>query len=424
MPAPDDLEQRALAAVDVEWTLDRLRRLIACPSVTGSAAESQAQALMAQWLEELGMEVDRWSIDLDEARSRPDFPGTEADRDEAWGVVGYLGPASGPTLVLSGHIDVVPPGDRALWSGDPFEPRATPTTVYGRGACDMKAGLVAAVSAVRALSRARIPLTGRVALHSVCSEEDGGLGAWSTMRRGHRGDLAVIPEPTGGAVLTAAAGALTFRLEVPGWSAHGAARDSGISAFEKFWPIHLALRALETERNVDPDPRLVGLALPHALSIGTVHAGDWASTVPDLLVAEGRFGIRIGEDVASARSAFERRIAEVCRSDRWLAEHPVRVSWPGGQFSSGQLPVGHGLLGSVRDAAEAVTGRRPAELAAPYGSDLRHYAAAGIPTVHFGPGDVSHAHAPDERVRIADLLDSARTMALLAVRTCAASESG
>lgn len=411
-------ECRVLDAIDHRWALDRLVELIAIPSITGSAAESEAQHRLAELFRAIGLDTDLWPIVLPEAMAHPDFPGLEAPREEAWGLVGTTGGDDGPSLILNGHIDVVPPGDLGLWDSAPFRPRVVGDLVHGRGACDMKAGLVAALTAAKALHDSGVRLAGTLALHSVVGEEDGGLGAWATLRRGHLGDAAVIPEPTGGAVLTANAGALTFRIEVTGNAAHGATRDSGVSAFEAFWPIHLGLRELETERNQEADGRFGDHRLPYALSIGTVRAGDWASTVPDRLVAEGRYGVLIGEETAAARKLFADRVAAACAGDPWLAAHPAVISWHGGQFGSGAMPDGHPLLGWTQRAVADVSGATPPEQAGPYGSDLRLYTAQGIPTVHYGPGDVRLAHTPNERVPTSEMLTTARALALLAVRTC------
>ncbi|WP_448625574.1 ArgE/DapE family deacylase [Geodermatophilus sp. URMC 64] len=410
-------EQRTLDAVDEDWLVDRLRRLVAVPSVGGTAAESEAQHLVGDWLEELGCDVDRWPIDLAAAATEPDAPGQEVVRTEAWGVVGTTQADGVPALVLAGHTDVVPAGDRALWPGDPFDPRVDGAAVHGRGSCDMKAGVVASLGALAAVRAAGLRLARPVAVHSVIGEEDGGLGAWATLRRGHKGETCVIPEPTAGALVTANAGALTFRLEVTGRAAHAAYRDEGVSAVELFAELHAELRALEAERQVGADPRFGGARFPYGLSIGKVSSGDWASSVPDRLVAEGRYGVVVGEPVEAARRTFEQRVAAFCAAHPWLAGHPVRVTWTGGSFASGQLPAGHPLADDVRRAVRDAGGGDPEERAVAAGSDLRQYAAAGIPTLHYGPGDLRLAHGPDEKVPVADLVTAARALALLAVRT-------
>ena len=421
MPPLTDAEARVLGAVDETWTVELLRRTIAVPSIGGTDAEIEIQHLVADELGALGCDVDRWEIDLAAAASAADAPGQEVDRAEAWGVVGTVAGAEDgqPALILSGHSDVVPAGDRGPWPTDPFDPRIADGAVHGRGACDMKGGLVAALAAVRALRDAGARLDRPLAVHSVVGEEDGGLGAWATLARGHRGDACVIPEPTHGAVVTAAAGALTFRLEVTGAAAHAAMRDRGVSAIELFERVHRGLRDLEAHRQDGADPRFAGERYPFGLSIGKVVAGDWASSVPDRLVAEGRYGVRLGEPADAARAAFAECLDALCAGHPWLAEHPVRLTWTGGAFASGELPPGHPLLPAVRAAVADAGGPAAApERAVPAGTDLRLYAAAGIPTLHSGPGDLHLAHGPGEQVPIAEVLTAARAFALLAVRSC------
>ena len=426
------VEARVLRAVDDAARdgalVTDLIDLVAIPSVTGTAAELDAQRWVADRLGPLGADVDLWRMDLADLAARDGFPGTEAPRDEAWGLVGTVRPDDGsrdaPSLVLQGHVDVVPAGDLATWEGaDPYRPVVVLTpdgeAVMGRGTCDMKAGVVAALHALSAVRAAGVRLRGTVAFHSVVGEEDGGLGAFGTLARGHVGDACVIPEPTGRRVVTANAGALTFRLDVPGRAAHGSSRYEGVSAVEAFARVHAALLELERERCADPDPLMAGYEIPYPLSIGIVRAGDWASTVPDALVAEGRYGVRLDESVDDARAAFEARVAAVCADDPWLRDHPVTVSWSGGQFASGRLPAGHGLLASAQSAwATATGGPEPAPRGGPYGSDLRLYAAAGVPTLHLGPGDVRQAHTAREYVPVEEMHATARALALMVLRHC------
>ncbi|POX48288.1 ArgE/DapE family deacylase [Streptomyces sp. Ru72] len=413
-----DVEAAALAAVDEAAVAEMLLELLAVPSVTGSAAESEVQHLLARHLDRLDLDVDLWSMDLPRLRAHPDFPGTEAPREEAWGLVGTTGDGGdGPTLVLQGHVDVVPPGDRAKWAGDPFVPRIVGDVVHARGACDMKAGIAAVLAVLAAVRASGVKLRGRLAAHFVVSEEDGGLGAFGTLQRGHSGDACIIAEPTSGTLMTANAGALTFRIAVHGKATHGSTRYEGVSALDAYLPIHRALGRLEAARNIGPHPLMAGYPVPYPLSVGTVRAGDWASSVPDLLVAEGRLGVRLGEDPAEARMELETCVAEACARDPWLRTHPVEVTWPGGQFASGQLPDGHPLAALVGHAHADVTGGpRPPEQGAPYGSDLRLYSAAGVPTVQYGPGEVRWAHGPHEQVHLAEVITATRTLVLAALR--------
>ncbi|MFH8680882.1 ArgE/DapE family deacylase [Streptomyces lydicus] len=420
MTAVLSAEERAcLEAIDETAIAGLLRELIAIPSVTGSAAESEMQHRLAGQLDRLGLDVDLWPVDLPAVRAHPDFPGAEAPRDEAWGLAATTpGGGDGPTMILQGHVDVVPPGDLRQWDGDPFVPRAVGDVVHGRGACDMKAGLVANLAALAAIRAGGARLRGRVEAHFVVGEEDGGLGAFATLQRGHTGDACIITEPTNGTLVTANAGALTFRIEIPGQATHASTRDAGVSAIDAYVPIHQALARLEVRRNTATDPLMAEYATPYALSIGTLRAGDWASSVPDRLVAEGRLGIALGEDPAEAVADFETCLAQACAQDPWLRDHPAVVTWPGGRFASGRLPAGHPLGTLVRDAhADAVGGPQVRERGAPYGSDLRLYAAADIPTLQFGPGDVRLAHSTQEQVRVPEIAAVARTLTLTVLRT-------
>lgn len=419
--ALSEFEAAVLKHLDEDALVDTLAQLVRVPSVAGSDAEVEVQDLCADMLREEGQDVDRWEIDLDELQADPWFPGTEAERDRGIGVVATSGGDGDPALILQGHLDVVPPGDPATWQGaDPFSAEIRGGALHGRGACDMKAGVAANLAVVRTLRAAGVRPARPVAVHCVIGEEDGGLGAFAALRRGHRGDAAVITEPTGGRVVTATAGALTFRVEVSGRSAHGSMRLEGVSAFDAFLPIHRALVDLEAERNVDPDPLFGDRELPYALSVGMIQAGDWASNVPDKLTAEGRLGVRLDEDPRQARLALEDAVARASAENPWLKENRPIVTWPGGQFASGRIDPDHPLVGEVRAAVVDATGWRPPPLAGEvYGSDLRLYVGiGGIPTLHYGPGDIRHAHGPSEHIDLEELVQVTRSLTVLALRRC------
>ncbi|MDN5796511.1 MAG: M20/M25/M40 family metallo-hydrolase [Intrasporangium sp.] len=410
-------QRRVLDSLDEPAMVDRLRRLVRVPSVTGTDAESELQNTMAGDLAGLGFEVDLWRLDLEALEADPDHPGTEVDRSEGYGLVG-LAPGEGePGFVLQGHVDVVPVGDPAAWAGgDPFGGAVTGDVVHGRGACDMKAGVAVNFAVAQALATSGVRFEKRFALHQVVSEEDGGLGAFATMKRGHRGEAAVITEPTSGRIVVANAGALTFEIRVPGRAAHGSTRLEGVSAFEAFWPVHAALRALEQRINAAPGPLFDGNPLPYGISVGTIRAGDWASSVPDLLVAQGRLGVPLDGDPVVARAQLEEAVAQACAPAPWVRAHPATVARPGGPLAPGHREAGHPLVGQTADAVELTQGRRPRLGAAPYGSDLRLYVGVGgIPTLHYGPGDVRLAHAPREQVSVSEMFVVARALAVLAV---------
>ena len=409
----------ALSTVDATTVVTLLQELVAVPTVTGTAAESEGQHLVEARLRTAGFETDLWQVDLPSLMSHQDFPGMEAPRDEAWGLVGTWGGGDGPRLVLNGHLDVVPTGDLSAWTVDPWAGTVRDGRVLGRGACDMKAGLACQIVAIQALRAAGVRLRGSVALQSVVGEEDGGLGTFATLQRGHTGDLAVICEPTSSALVTASAGALTFRLTVPGRAVHASTRTAGVDAVEKYLLVHAALRRLEAERNAVVPPLLADYDLPYPLSVGTVRAGDWPSSVPDLLVAEGRLGVALGEPVEQARAALEQCLATVCQDDPWLRAHPVQVDWFGGQFASASVDPGSPVAQAVALAHTRLHGSAPRVHGVPYGSDQRLLTGlGGLPTVHYGPGTIRDAHCPDESVAVSELVDVTRTLVLLVAGVC------
>ena len=416
-------EERVLEHLDADALVQGLVDLVRVPSITGSDAESDLQYRQAADLERAGFEVDAWKFDLPALAADPEFPGTEAPRTEGYGVVGVLGGEGVPALVLQGHVDVVPTGDPEKWTtADPFAGRIIGRTLHGRGACDMKAGVAVNAAVAATLARSQVVLERPFAVHSVISEEDGGLGAFGTLRRGHGGEVAVLTEPTSGRIVVANAGALTFRILVPGRAAHGSTRLEGVNAFEAFLPVYRALQDLERARNSERDPLFAGVPLPYPISVGRIAAGDWASSVPDLLTAEGRLGVRLGEDPGEARRQLEHAVAAASARDPWLADHPARVLWYGGQFASGRIHDAHPLIDEVASSVADTRGSGvpPVRGAAPYGSDLRLYAAGGIPALHYGPGDVRFAHAPREQVDLDEVLEVAAALVVLAVRRCGA----
>lgn len=420
MDALSDTERRVADAVDVDGLVRSTQALVRIPSWGGR--ETPAQDFVARLMADGGLDVDRWDIDL-EAMSRHPAYSVELEREHAVGVVGTLpGAGGGRSLILNGHVDVVPPGDDALWTHPPFGALAQGGRIWGRGSLDMKGSLVAAAYALRAVRASGTPLRGTVHLMSVIGEEDGGVGTLATLLRGYTADAAIVMEPTSLAVAPAQAGALNFRLTVPGQSAHGALREEGVSALENLFPLYRAIQALEHERNrrLGSDPLFAGYRLPFPICIGTVHGGDWASSVPDHVTVEGRFGVAPGEELEDARRELESAVAAASAAHPWLRNHPPVLTWWGGRYFPARTPEEHPLVETLRGAAAPFLGKPPSLEGMPYGADmglLTH--VAGVPTVLFGVGDIRGAHRPDESVSIEGLATLARALAVTVLRFCA-----
>ncbi len=416
----DQTESLVLDAIDMDALLAYLCDLVAVRSLGGTPGESEAQEHVAAQLARCGLEVDRWEIDLAQTYAHPQCS-WEVERSRALGVVGTLpGAGGGPSLIFNGHVDVVPAGDEANWSFPPWRGTVAGGRVYGRGALDMKGGLCCGIFAARAIRDAGVTLRGDLKIQSVIGEEDGGLGTLASILRGHVADAAIVVEPTELRVTPAQAGAHNFRLTVYGLSAHGCVREEGVSAIEKYYQLQQAILDLEHERNTrDAGPLFARYALPNAICIGTVRAGDWASSVAESLVAEGRYGIAVGEDPMAARRQLEAAVARAVAADPWLRAHPPRLEWWGGTFDPAATPTGHPIVSGVAGAFADATGASAVLEGMTYGADMRLLVNAGsVPTVLFGPGDVRRAHRPDEYVDVADLRAVTRTLALAALRFC------
>ena len=415
MTGPTDVERAVLDAIDLDRVVALTSRLVEVPSV--SAEESDGQRLVAELLADAGAAVEVLDHDVSALSDHPAFS-AEFDRDELLGVVGTVGGDDGPTLLVDGHVDVVPPGLPGDWTTPAFTPTVRDGALYGRGACDMKGGLAAAIHALEAVRAAGVELAGRVHVASVAGEEDGGSGTLALLEHGLRADACVIPEPTGLAVVPAVAGALSWRITVRGLSAHGALREEGVSAIEKLPHVLAAVQGLERRRNDrHADEVFAWLDRPFAICGGRMEAGDWPSSEADWLTWEGRYGVAPGEDLDAARAEFEAAVASVAQADPWLADHPPTVTWWGGQFLPARTATDDPVVTATTGAFETATGDRPLLRGMPYGCDMGLTVGVGsIPTVVFGPGDIRAAHRPDEHVPLDDLLVATRTLALTVLR--------
>ena len=308
-------------------------------------------------------------------------------------------------MVLTGHTDVVPVGDRAKWSRDPAG-ELDGDALYGRGSADMKGGIVAAVEAFTRVANGDRDFAGELRFIAVPGEEDGGTGTLAAIRRGWTGDYVIVPEPTSGPdgpqVVVAHGGALTYTIEVDGRSAHAATRLLGESALDHFLTVYSAVERLERELNeAERNPAMTATGLPYPTTVGVVHGGVWASNVMEQITAELRVGVTIDESIQEAEARFEATLREAIAGDPWLDAHPPRIERTGAAFGSSSIDPDHPLVVALRDAAESETGSRPGTIGVPYGCDMALWRReAGAACAVYGPGDIVHAHAVDERVSL------------------------
>ncbi len=400
---------------DLEAFLDRLLRFD-----TTDGNEAEAQAWFAEELDRMGLEVYEWEADPEGLADHPSFPDdpAEIDADGRPSVGGVLELGSGGrTLVLNGHVDVVP-ADRESWSSDPFDPVWEGDRLTARGAVDMKGGLAACVFAALALAD-REGLTGRVVVESVVGEEEGGIGAAAAALSNpypFERDAAIVAEPTKLEPVVATEGSLMKRLRLRGRSAHAATRWHGESVLPHFERIRRAFSDLETERGERVShPLYREFPIPWPVNCGTVRAGSWASSVPAALEAEFRIGVAPGESASEVEAEFEGRLAEVVAESEWLTEHPPSFERFSIQFEPAETDPEERVVRAVSDAL-AASGRPGEPRGATYGADSRHYVEAGIPTVLFGPGNIDQAHFPDETMSVSELVEATDLLADAAAR--------
>ena len=422
----DGLAEAIRGAVQAgrEDAVSLLQELVCVPSVTGE--EGAVGAVVGRAFSERGLDVDTWEATREETEPYREHVGEQSSYENRPNIAGTRrGAGNGRSILLNAHTDTVDPGDPTAWKGDPLSGNLEGDLLYGRGSCDMKGGLVTHLVALDALSDLGLGLRGDVTVAATVGEENGGLGALSTVLRGYRADAALITEPTRLALVPAQGGSLVFRLKILGRSAHAAVRDEGVSALEKFVPIFENLREMEQERNgVLSHPLYNGIPNKVPINIGVVRAGNWASTVPESLVAEVRVGLIPGEEVDPFKELVTDRIAAVAERDPWLREHPPELKWFGGQFAPAEVEVDAPICEALKKAHELVTGEEPPVEGVPYGADMRLFIRFGdMPCVMYGAGDARVAHAPDEHISVTELLTAASTIACLLADWCGVDEN-
>jgi len=404
------------AYIDRKRLHERLVDFIRIPSVT--AQEDAAITRLAEWLAEAGAEVDHWHDGIGTLQMDPEYPGHEVERAWVPVVAGVVrGKRPGPTVLLTGHVDVVPPGDYEQWTRDPYSGYTHGDELYGRGASDMKSGVIAALEAFEAFARGPRDFPGRVVFIGVPAEEDSGLGTLAAIRRGYGGDAAIVPEPTADrdspSIIVAHTGAVSLLIEVKGLAAHASKRLSGESALDHYMTVHRALKRDEEQVNETEDhPLMRALTLPYATNVGLIRGGEWSSTVMDRLHIEVRVGVPLGQTVRQAEERVRQAIAEEAADNPWLADNPPTVTRIAAGFGAAETDTDDPLVTTLAGVAEREFGDAPDIKAAPYGCDMAAWVSlAGVPTVLYGPGDIEWAHAADEHVSIRTTYGVARVLA-------------
>jgi acetylornithine deacetylase len=316
-----DAEVLDAVAAESGWMQELLVALVEAPTVLG--AEEPGQAVMEAAWRDCGLEPRSVPLDAEALRC------AEGASPFSWDVAGKRNVVAdwGPTrrgerggderssrgrcrsLILNGHVDVVPPAAEELWTHPPYTAVRDGDWLYGRGACDMKAGLAAMTGAVRALARAGATPAAPVQLQSVVEEECTGHGALQCLLDGARADACVITEPHPDHLTVAQVGVLWFHVEVTGRPEHAARATHGFNAIEAAYEAIGALRALEARLNESPPPPFDAFEHPINLNPGVIAGGDWPSTVPATCTLSCRIGLYPGQEPAAMQRLVEEALA-------------------------------------------------------------------------------------------------------------------
>jgi len=448
------MEEKILAKVEEKENeiIELLKNVIQIPSLTGE--EGEAQEFLAKYLKNLGMQVSVWEPDIKEIFTR--FPEV-AQYPSHWkhdlilpydrlasyedlistgkieilnyknrpNVVGTLkGRGGGKSLLLNGHIDTVTVEPKSDWTHDPFGAEVVDGKIYGRGACDMKGGLIASLSAIQCLIEAGVPLKGDVIFSSAVNEEHSGNGTLSMICKGITADAAIVHEPSENQIFVATPGDVYWELTIEGIPRSPGARWEGkemvgVSAIEKLPPVIQGLLKVEEDYNkLKPDP-VYGAKNAFSCVIGQVSGGTYATATANQCVVIGcmYFGHGLGS-VNEIMDQIKDCIVKGTQSDAWFKNHPVKVAFLHHRNSC-KIDKDQLIVKTVYDSTKAAINKYPSIVGSPYCADMDHLVNLGkIPTVIYGPGSIAHAHKADELVPVDEYISSVKALALSIYEWC------
>ncbi|MFN7249819.1 MAG: peptidase [Anaerobacillus sp.] len=402
-----------------------LQQIVKLPSTQGN--ELAVQELIALKLKQIGLEVDQWELDGHELKKQPYFFSNRETFTGSPNVVGILkGSGGGNSIVLNGHVDVVPAGDLSQWEQPPYQGLIEDGKMYGRGTTDMKGGNLALYLVVEAIKQLNIQLMGDVILHSVVEEESGGAGTLAAIMKGYSASAAIIPEPTDMRIFPKQQGSKWFRILVKGRSAHGGTRYHGVSAIEKSAIVVKHIEELETIRNERlTDPLYNNIPIPVPINIGRIEGGDWPSSVAYIVKLEGRIGIFPNEKIEEAQAELDDWLKKLADIDPWFKDHPVTLEWYGAQWLPGAIDETHPLMAILQTNYKTVVGTDPIIEASPWGTDGGLLTQVGeTPSIVFGPGTSSMAHFPNEYIELDEIFKAAEIIALTVIDWCQLAKPG
>ncbi|MDF0597387.1 ArgE/DapE family deacylase [Psychromarinibacter halotolerans] len=421
-PIPEDLGARLDARLDElhQEQTDWLARLVRFDSVRGNVGP--CQDWLAGEFAARGWDVDAFTIaDVDIDGKPGASPVVDTDYDDAKIVVAThdVPDGTGRSLILQGHVDVVPPGAPELWDHPPFEPVIKDGWMHGRGADDMKVGVAEMVFALDALRDLGYVPDARVHVQTVCEEECTGNGALSTLERGYRADACLIPESMNGRMIRAELGSVWVRVRLFGKPGHvlGPVSDSASATLAAYDYVN-DLRALTAEINAEATdhPWFGHIENPVKFSLGKIRGGDWLGSVPSWAEIECRISVLPGTTLPEMRERVSARIMQTARRLESTVD-PV-ISWIGFQADGHVLKPGSAAEATLAQAHQAVHGADMETFSQTATCDARIYDLYyGIPALVYG-GQGEGAHSPLERTNLASMRETTKVIALFIAEWC------
>lgn len=397
-----------------------LSELVAHPSLLGD--EAGAQTVMRREFQRNGLRVHEFAIDEDKIRHHPGYSPSILPYEGRHNVVGVhqpAGPVRGKSLILNGHIDVVPVGTARMWTTPPFEPRIEGDKLYGRGAADMKAGIVAYTLAFRALQRLGYEPAAPVYLQSVVEEECTGNGALACLVEGYTADAAIIPEP-GEGVMSAQMGVMWMTIDVYGVPVHAAVAHTGMAAIAFANHLVEALRELERDWN-RPAMRhacYAGHEHPINFNLGRIEGGEWTSSVPTHCRVDMRLGFYPGRTPAEVRAQVEAHLLAAYQAHPQHASLRYEVSYQGFQAQGLVVDTQQPVIQQLLQCHHDIAGADAPMFASTATTDVRFFHLYGnIPSTCYGPHGAD-IHGIDEWVSISSLQRVTAVLALFIARWC------
>jgi acetylornithine deacetylase len=399
-------------------TLDRLRHavdagferqtafyadLIRFPSIRGE--EAPLQDWMARQLTERGYSVDRYTMDQVQMENLPGYsPVMDTDYTRSVQVVATKRAANptGRSLILQGHVDVVPTGPLDLWTTPPFDPVVRDGWMHGRGAGDMKQGVCAMIFALDAIRAAGLEPAADVYVQTVTEEECTGNGALSTLARGYRAEAVLIPEPTDATITRTHVGVMWFRLRVRGVPVHVAQAQTGSNAIMSAYSLILALQKHTVALNqaAKTDKWFGAIPDPIKFNPGVIRGGDWASSTPAWCEVDCRIGLLPGTSLEEARAGVQRCVEAAARADGFMANNPPDLIWNGFQADGYVLEPGSDAEAVLASVHQQVFGAPMEERRSTAVNDTRFYGLYHhMPALCYGPKGENH-HGFDERGKL------------------------